>query len=232
MTEELKRPQVLVLLAGCGNKDGSEIHESVLTLLCLSQAGADYQCAAPNINQAEVLNFLDDTNLAQERNVLQEAARIARSDIKDLNTLSIDDYDALMIPGGTGVAKNLCTFATEGPECSVLPEIEKLITDAHSKKKPIGAICIAPALVAKVLASKTDNLKLTLGTAEGPTQALTTMGATAKTCFSADFIFDKDNRVVSTPAYMHGDASPADLYQGIAGCVRAVLELSVYPVAG
>jgi enhancing lycopene biosynthesis protein 2 len=227
----MEKKKILVLLAGCGAKDGAEIREAVLALTAIDREGADFQCTAPNIDQKHVLNFINDKEMPDKRNVMIEAARIARGDILDLAKVSMKDYDALVIPGGYGVAKNLCTFAFDGAKASVLPDVARIINEAYDQKKPIGAICIAPALVALVLAKKNPNIKLTLGLAEEPNMALKEIGVTPKTCLTTEFIMDKESRIISTPAYMDGKASLSELEAGISKCIAAVVELAYFPVA-
>src|SRR5258708_29302576 len=140
-----------VILAGCGNKDGAEIHESVLALLSIDKAGHQYQCFAPDVPQARVLNFLTNEEMPEKRNVLLESARIARSKIKPLSDFDQKDFDILVMPGGNGVAYNLCTFARDGDRMTVLPQVESAVRAMHKAGKPIGALCIAPVIIAHVL---------------------------------------------------------------------------------
>ncbi len=145
-------PKVGVVLSGCGVYDGTEVHESVITLLALNRAGAEVQCMAPDMDQLHVINHLTGEEATGEtRNVLVEAARIARGDIVDIATVKGGDLDALIFPGGFGAAKNLCDFAVKGADCSVNPEVLRLTKEMVSAKKPVGVICIAPALMAKVM---------------------------------------------------------------------------------
>lgn len=211
---------VAVVLCGCGFKDGSEIHEATLTLLHLSRAGATYQCFAPDLPQAVVTNHAGGPIEHTPRNMLAEAARIARGQIADIATLRATDYDALILPGGFGAAMNLCTFGTDGPQCLVNPDLARAITEFHRAKKPIGAICIAPAIVAKVLGA--HHVRLTIGTDADTAAALTTMGAVHELHAVDDICVDDRNRVVSTPAYMLAHTI-AETNAGIEKLVRAVL---------
>jgi len=217
---------VLVLLAGCGAKDGAEIQESVLTLLAIKKEGCNYTCASLNKNQKHVLNFIEDSEIDQERNMMVEAARISRGQMEDITNLSMKDFDALVIPGGFGVAKNFCSFAFDGTKASVEPEIKKIIQEAYELKKPIGAICIAPALVALSLVDKNPNITMTLGTAQEANKNLTEIGVKFKTCPTSSFTVDEENKIVSSPAYMHGDSTIVELEEGISKCVKAVVELA------
>ena len=218
--------KILVVLAGCGAKDGAEIHESVLTLLAIDKAGCSYHCAAPNKKQHHVLNFIDDTEMPEERNVMIESARISRGKIFDLSQITMKDYDAVIFPGGFGVAKNLCSFAFDGADASVDPEVKRIINEAYDARKPIGAICVAPALIALALAEKNPNITLTLGTDADANANLETIGVKSRSCPTTSFVRDDENLIVSSPAYMHGNSSISELEQGISQCVNAVIEMA------
>jgi len=194
--------KVGVVLAGCGVYDGSEIHEAVISLLALDRAGVDIVCMAPNIDHAVVNHLNGNAVDGETRNVLQEAARIARGEIVDIATVKESDLDALLIPGGFGAAKNLCDFAFKGPECEAQPEVARLIREIVTAKKPLAALCIAPALVAKVLGADQLNPQLTIGTDEETAGAITAMGATHVPCPVVDYVLDEKNRLFTTPAYM------------------------------
>lgn len=192
-----------IVLSGCGVKDGSEIHESVLTMLHLDQAGSEIICAAPDLNQMDVINHVTDKAMASEqRNILVESARIARGDIAALSSISADGIDALVIPGGFGAAKNLCDFAVQGPECRVQPDLEKLILDMVKAKKPIGALCIAPVIIARVLGKNNRKVKLTIGKDTATAEKINAMGATHVNCPVHQSVIDEEFRVVTSPAYM------------------------------
>lgn len=214
--------KVLVLLAGSGAKDGSEIREAVLTLTAIEKAGLSYQCTAPNKAQSDVINFIDDSTLDESRNILIESARIARGDILDLANVKMDEYCALAIPGGFGVAKNLCTFAAEGPQASIDPDAKRIIQESFTAGKPILAICIAPALVALALQDLKPGIKLTLGQDKEPMEALKAMLAEPCACPTNEFTIDEENKIISTPAYMHGDSSLVELDEGISKAVEAL----------
>ncbi len=216
--------KVGVVLAGSGVFDGSEIHEAVLTLLTLDEENANVICMAPNMEQMHVMNHLKgEPAEGESRNVLTESARIARGEIKDIADISADQLDALIFPGGFGAAKNLCTFAVEGTNCSVNPEVEKLIKAMHEANKPIGFICIAPALAAKVLGEHSP--KLTIGNDEDTAKAIEEMGGKHVECAVDEIAVDEGNKIVSTPAYMLGP-SIAHVAKGIRKCVRKVLEMA------
>lgn len=219
--------RVGVILSGCGFQDGAEIHESVLTLLALSRAGATAVCFAPDIDQAKVVDHLTGDEVAERRNVLRESARIARGEITDVAKADAGDLDALILPGGFGAAMNLCTFATEGAEASVDPGVARLVQAVHAQKKPIGAICIAPGLIAKVLGGNAPTL--TIGTDAGTAAAVEACGARHQDCPVDDFVADAEQRIVTTPAYMLGPEIK-DVAAGIERCVEAVLTMAKEPV--
>ena len=191
-----------VVLSGCGFKDGAEIHEAVLTLLALDQAGAEVVCMAPNIDQTQVTNHITDETQTETRNVLVESSRIARGNIEDIANVNASDLDAVVLPGGFGAALNLSDFATKGPDAVVNENVKRLLVDIHSQKKPIGAICIAPAVVAATLGE--FKVKLTIGNDSGTAEAINSHGAEHHNCAVESIIVDEENKIVSTPAYMLG----------------------------
>ena len=217
-------PKVGVLLSGCGFLDGAEIHESVFTLLALDQQQATIVCCAPNINQAVVVDHQASQPTQETRNVLKEAARIARCEIQDVAEIKAADLDALVIPGGFGAAKNLCDFADKGPDCSVHPQVETLIGDMLEQHKPVGAICIAPALLARVAGQRGIKAKLTIGNDPQTAGALEKMGCRHENCAVTDCIVDEQHKIVTTPAYMLGPG-PAQVYEGIRKLVERVMGL-------
>lgn len=218
-------PKVAVILSGCGFYDGAEISEAVITLLELDKAGAEVQCFAPDIEQEHVVNHLDgQISSYRERSVIEEAARIARGDIVPLSDAKVSDFDALIIPGGFGVAKNLCSFAFDGASCAVDGEVERLILDMYHAKKPIGAICISPALVAKVLSVENIPVKVTIGNDKNTAQAIRDCGAIHEDCHVDDIVVDEDNLVITTPAYMYEATTIAKVNQGITKLVKTVLD--------
>jgi len=210
-----------VILSGCGVYDGSEIHEAVITLLAIDRAGAEAVCMAPNVAQMHVINHLvGEPAEGETRNVLIESARIARGNIKDIADVSVSDFDALILPGGFGAAKNLCDFAVNGPDCSVNPEVARLIKETVAAKKPLCAVCIAPALLAKVL-GPINSPALTIGTDAGTAAALNAMGAKHVDCPVRETVVDKENKIVSTPAYMLAGS----ISEAAAGIEKSVQEL-------
>ncbi|QDV89724.1 Enhancing lycopene biosynthesis protein 2 [Phycisphaerae bacterium RAS2] len=216
--------RIAVCLSGCGVFDGAEIHESVLTLLALDQAGAKAVCCAPDVPQAGIVNHLTNEPGEGSRNVLIESARIARGEIQDLKEVNAVDVDALIFPGGFGAAKNLCTFAVDGPKCRVNSEVERLVTEMLTAGKPIGAICIAPAMLARFLGSKGIRAKLTIGADAGTAAAIGEMGCEHVRCAARDIVVDEKHKIVSTPAYMLGKG-PAEVFEGIRKTVNEVLRL-------
>ena len=210
-----------VILSGCGVYDGSEIHETVITLLAIDRAGAEAVCMAPNIDQMHVINHLaGEPAEGETRNVLVESARIARGNIKDIATVTVADFDALILPGGFGAAKNLCDFAVNGPDCSVNPDVARLLKETVAAKKPLAAICIAPALLAKVL-GPINSPALTIGTDQGTAEALNKMGAKHVDCPVKEAVVDRQNLIVSSPAYMLAGS----ISEAAAGIEKTVQEL-------
>lgn len=209
-----------VVLAGCGNKDGAEIHESVLTLLSIDRAGHQYQCFAPDVPQARVLNFLTNEELPQKRNVLQEAARIARSKIKPLDQFKADDFDILVLPGGSGVAYNLCTFAKDGANMTILPQVESCVKAMHSAGKPIGGLCISPVILAKLLKGVT----VTFGKDEKTNAIFQKLGVKTVNADARSIVVDKAQKVVTTPCYML-DARVSELGEGIDKLIQQLIKM-------
>ncbi|WP_160104772.1 isoprenoid biosynthesis glyoxalase ElbB [Pseudomonas izuensis] len=214
--------KVAVILSGCGVYDGAEIYESVITLLRLDQRGAQVQCFAPNIAQLHVINHLTGEEMPESRNVLVESARIARGEIKDIREADAEDFDALIIPGGFGSAKNLSNFAIEGTGCTVQPEVLALTEAFAEAGKPVGLICISPALAAKIYG---PGVTCTIGNDADTAAALNKMGATHQDCAVSDIVEDKARKLVSTPAYMLAQ-SISEAASGINKLVDRVLELT------
>lgn len=201
MEESAMAKKIGVVLSGCGVMDGAEIHESVLTLLAIDRAGGEAVCMAPNVNQMHVIDHAKGQPAAGEtRNVLVESARIARGKIRDMAGVKAVELDALIFPGGFGAAKNLCTFAVDGANCKVNPDVERLVMEMFKARKPIGFICISPALAAKVLGR--EGVKVTIGHDKSTAGAIEQMGARHIECKVDDIVVDEGHRVVSTPAYM------------------------------
>lgn len=214
--------RVGVVLSGCGVFDGAEIHESVLTLLALDHAGAQVHFFAPDKPQMHVINHLTGEESRESRNVLVESARIARGNIQPLSQADAGELDALIVPGGFGAAKNLSSFATQGAECSVDAELQRLVQQMHQAGKPLGFICIAPALLPKLLGVHT---RLTIGNDPDTAEAIDAMGGEHVVCPVDDIVVDLDQKVVTTPAYMLAN-SIGEAAQGIEKLVARVLELA------
>jgi enhancing lycopene biosynthesis protein 2 len=213
-----------VVLSGCGVYDGAEIHEAVLTLLALDRRGAAAVVCAPDTPQMHVVNHLSgQVEAGASRNVLVESARIARGAIRDVGEVKADELDGLVLPGGFGAAKNLCDFAVQGASCNVHPQVARLVREVHAQGKPVGAVCIAPALVAKVLGA--EKPKLTIGTDEATARSLEAMGATHVACTVTELAVDWEKKLVSTPAYMLGQRI-SDVADGIDKAVGALLEMA------
>lgn len=212
-----------VILAGCGAKDGSEIHESVFSLLALQEAGFETAAFAIDDTQHEVINHFNQQETKEKRNMLVEAARITRGKISPLSELKVNDFAALVLPGGFGSAKNLCDYAFKGSAMKVRPEIVKNIQDFYDQKKAIGAICIAPMLVGKVLGVK--KITLTIGPDVEAAHVLTAWGVQVKPCAKGACIVDINHQIVSTPAYMYADSTMNEVFLGVRHLAKALHQL-------
>ena len=216
--------KVLVLLNGCGHQDGSEIHEASMTLLALDQQGNSFQCASLGDEQKLVIDHLtsEKTN-SRSRNMMVESARIARGQIIELSEVSQAEFDALVIPGGSGTAYNFCNFALKGRSMLVNQVIAKTIEYFYRQKKPIGAICIAPVLLGKVLGSYKP--KMTIGNDPEVSNIINSWGAQHMTCDKGQCVVDRENRIVTTPAFMYGDSSLSEVWQGVNSLVKELKAL-------
>jgi enhancing lycopene biosynthesis protein 2 len=221
--------KVGVLLSGCGVQDGSEIYESVLTILALQRAGAQVAAMAPDVPQRVIINHYrgDEERYGEgggpRRDVLAEAARIVRGKITSVSEVSAHDLDALIVPGGFGVVQNLCTYATDGLQASVNEQVKRLVGEMSTLRKPIGALCIAPILIALCLPEKAP--RLTTGTDAKTTLDLQRLGAEAIESGVTDIVVDERLNIVSTPAFMlAGNALEAEA--GINKLVQKVLQLA------
>ena len=212
--------KVAVILAGCGTIDGSEINETVTLLLALDQHDIEYQAFAPDAYQAEVWNHATGRRAEERRNMLVEAARIVRGNILSLNKFNADDFDALLFPGGSGAAKNIFTYAYDGINFKVNKEVEKAIRDIHAQGKPIGAMCIAPLMVAKVI----GNVNVTMGSGEcRQAKELAMIGCKHTETTHGGVAIDKENKIYSTPCFML-DARLKDVYQGAWNLVEVMMK--------
>ena len=220
----MQSPRIGVVLSGCGYLDGAEIRESVLTLLHLDRLGAEAVCLAPHRSQMHVVNHgTAEEAVGETRDVFVEAARIARGDVHDLATVNLGELDGLMLPGGFGVAKNLSDFAVAGTEAAVDPDLVGLIESMRDSRKPIGAICIAPAVLALVLSEGGSAVRLTIGDDPATADAIRSLGASHEDCATDGVVVDELNLVASTPAYMDDAARLADVSTGIEKCVDQVM---------
>jgi len=213
--------KIAVVLAGCGVLDGAEIHEAVLTLLAINNIGAEYTIFAPDKDQHHVMNHYTHKESLEKRNVLVESARIARGKISPLKDFKATNFDAIVFPGGFGVAKNLCTFAFDGADCKVDPFVEKAISDMLRARKPIGAMCISPVILAKIIG---QGVKLTIGNDASTASAINKMNALHINAGHGEIVVDQKFKVVTTPCYML-DADITDIQHGTENLVKAVLDL-------
>ncbi|MFO0320775.1 MAG: isoprenoid biosynthesis glyoxalase ElbB, partial [Neisseriaceae bacterium] len=191
---------IAVILAGCGRLDGSEVHESVLTLLSIKQLGANYQCFSLDENQDHVSNHLTNQNEpSSHRNMMVESARIARGDIKPVTELNVEDYDGLIIPGGNGTAFNLFNFAIQEESFTIKPIIRDICRQFTSNRKPVGYICIAPVMIPKIYQEKVN---MTVGDDKEIAKLIEKLGAIHHNCAVEDICVDEKYKIVTTPAYM------------------------------
>ena len=208
-----------VILSGCGFLDGAEIQESVCTLLALDRAGATAKCFAPD-SELDVIDHRTRQPTGEKRNALEESARIARGDIENITQAKASELDAVILPGGFGAAKVLSNFAEKGGGCELNPGVARLLREMHAAGKPIGAICIAPAVVARALGEHRPTM--TIGNDQDTASALEAMGCHHTDCPTTDFVIDKENKIVSTPAYMLGPTI-SHVQQGIEKTVDEIL---------
>ncbi len=215
--------RIAVVLSGCGHKDGAEITEAISTLIALTEAGAEYQVFAPDQNFA-VTDAITSKPTGETRNVLQEAARIARGHIKDLKELKAKDFDGIAFPGGFGAALNLCTWGKEGAKCSVNAQAERVVNEFYMEEKPIAAICIAPALIARILGE--EGVTLTIGNDQSTAEEIMKTGAHHENCAVTDYVTDRAHRVISTPAYMYDGAKAFEVFTGVRKAIRELVEMA------
>lgn len=215
--------KIAILLSGCGNKDGSEITEAISLIVQLSKLGAELTFFAPDLIFTPV-NFITDQKHSEKRNVMEESARITRSKITDVKKLNADDFDALALPGGFGAALHLCNWAEKGSKCEVLPAVANAIRDFHKQSKPIAAICIAPVILARVLGA--EGVELTIGNDAETAAEIRKTGAQHVDCPVDDYVTDRGRKVITTPAYMYGDAKPHEVFNGISGLAKELMEMA------
>jgi enhancing lycopene biosynthesis protein 2 len=207
-----------VVLSGCGVFDGAEIHESVLTLLAIERAGASWQCFAPDILQHHVIDHVTGSEMPEKRNVLTESARIARGQILPLSKFRAAEYDGLIFPGGFGAAKNLCDWAFLGDSCTVNPDVERVIREMQAAGKPIGAMCIAPVILAKLF----RGTNLTTGDDAASGKFIENTGNLYVRTTHGEVIADRTLKIFTTPCYML-DASILQIAEGTENIVREMM---------
>lgn len=222
-----------LLLSGCGVYDGAEIQESVFAMLAIQESGAEVVCISIDKDQHHVINHTNGEEMTEKRNMLTEAARIARGDIKEISTITPADIDGLVIPGGFGSAKNFTSWAFDGPNGSILPEVKLLLVNMHNVGKPIAALCVSPVVVAKAFEDVAINLNMTIGSdkAKSPydiksfNQGIETTGASAEMKTIEEILIDENNKIVTAPCYMM-DASILDIRNNVKQAVEALVEMA------
>jgi len=218
----MQNKKIAVVISGCGVFDGAEIYETTLAMLRLDQQDAEVTCFAPDTEQMHVINHRTGEPMEEKRNVLTEASRINRGQVSPLTEARADDFDAVIVPGGFGVAKNLSDFAVEGSECSIRPEFSELLQSFHSQKKPIGLVCIAPALIPRILNA---GVSCTIGHDAATAGEIDRMGGVHISCNVDDIVIDHEHRVITTPAYMEASRI-SDAAKGIFKLVDKVLDMA------
>ncbi len=214
--------KIAVVLSGCGFKDGAEITESVSTLIALSEEKCTYRIFAPDIKAPSVNHLTGEKE--GDQSLLAQSARIARGEVTDIKKLQSADFDGVVFPGGFGAALNLCNFAEKGAACSVQPEVERVIQDFHKNEKPIGAFCIAPALIARVLGS--HGVTVTIGNDKEIAREIEKTGAQHTPCPVTDYVTDRESKIVTSPAYMYGNAKPHEVFTGIRLAIKELVGLA------
>lgn len=214
----MSKKRFAVVLSGCGVYDGAEIHEATMALYAIARNGGVYQVFAPDMEQHHVINHLTGEEMPEKRNVLVESARIARGNAKPLSELRTEEFDALIFPGGFGAAKNLSTWAFDGPLAKINPDVERVIADMHKAKKPIGALCIAPVLLAKLI----KGASVTIGSDKDTAQAIEQVGAKHSATSHGQVTVDMDNMLFTTPCYML-DATIVDIANGADAVVTEMM---------
>ena len=210
-----------VILSGCGVYDGAEIHEATLTMYSIVKAGGEYQIFAPDIMQHHVVNHITGEEMNEKRNVMIESARIARGNIKPLNELNINDFDSVIFPGGFGAAKNLSSFAFDGDNLSVNADVERVVKEAVEAKKPIGALCIAPVILAKIF----NDSKITLGNEKDPSaDAVKKIGVDYVVTKHGDVVIDEKYKLVTSPCYML-DANILQIGEGAENVIATIMSM-------
>ena len=213
-----------VVLSGCGHQDGSEIHEAVFTLHALDKLDVDVIIIAPDMDQFHVINHLNGEEVSESRNILVESARIARGEVVDVATISGQQLDALIFPGGTGMAKNIFDYSMAGINCTIIPDVQRLVVEILEANKPLGAICIAPVMVAKILEYLRRTGTVTGGFSDNINNDIKAMGINIIEVGAEDIVVDEENKIVTTPAYVEAKTMN-EAFIGIEKLVNKVLEL-------
>lgn len=224
--------KVGVILSGCGVYDGSEIQEAVFSLLEISLNGGTYQCYAPDINQHHVINHRSGEEMKETRNVLTEAARIARGDIKPLSEFNSEELDAIVIPGGFGAAKNLTKWAFSGPDGEILPELKNAIVSCVKAGKPVVGLCMGPTVIAKALEDTDVRARMTVGTTKEKSPydiaaisaGMEKTGAVAEMRRIDEISIDKNYKIITAPCYMM-EGSVADVYKNVKQAIEALFNI-------
>lgn len=223
--------KVAVVLAGCGVYDGAEVTEAVAALVHLSAAGYTPSCYAPDKPQHHAVNHTTGEEETTPRNVLVESARIARGAIAPLSSLDAGNYDALIVPGGFGAAKNLCNHATvaqgDASKMEVDTDLLAALRAFQGAQKPIGLCCIAPVIAAHALQAT-----VTVGQAEGDqwpyggtVGAIEAYGGSHVPHAYDGVCVDEARKVATSPAYMF-DGKPHEIFESVGAMVKATIALA------
>jgi len=218
----MSKKTIGLILSGAGYLDGAEISEAVLCLLALDEAGVEVRAFAPDVSVDEV-DHLSGTSTGERRRVLPESARLMRGKVEDIADVGGVDVDGWVLPGGYGVAQSLSDFAEAGVGASAHKEVARVVREAIAAQRPVGACCIAPVLLAIITKRSGPQLKLTVGDDADTKKALHAMGAEHVDCKVDDVVVDKEHHVVTTPAYMYGDARLSAVRAGIESMVQQVV---------
>ena len=201
-----------IILSGCGQVDGSETHETILTILALEQHNLDWEGLAPSGLQTEVYDHYTNTkeNISPS-SMITEAARLVRGNITIINAVNASDYAAVIIPGGAGVIKNLSNYSTAGINFTIHPELLAFMATIVRLQIPAGFICIAPILIPKLYGNKP---KLTIGSNVELAAKIVQIGGEHCDCLANDIVIDHAQKIVSTPANMVAK-NIVEVYHGI-----------------
>ncbi|PWA19788.1 hypothetical protein CCH79_00006903 [Gambusia affinis] len=121
----------------------------------LSRNGARFRVFAPNQQQMHVMDHMKkQPSSGENRNVMIESARFihdqGKKQIQDLSTLDVNNFDAVIFPGGHGIVKNLSTFMKDGKDCKLNNDVERVLKEFHRSRKPIGYVCCDPSAVIRL----------------------------------------------------------------------------------